>query len=132
MNNLENLLLQFMVPDNNTRKAAEEQIRKLSKDSQIVPALVQLVRSAQSPAVRQLAAVILRKKVTGHWMRLPADVKNSSKTAFLESVTTDPSYVAVRKFSLLCCLVFRIWDWTTSSNRSSSLDASMRRALGIY
>ncbi|CAM6083186.1 unnamed protein product [Calypogeia fissa] len=91
MDTLENLLLQFMLPDNNARKAAEEQIRKLSKDVQIVPALVQLVRSAQNPAVRQLAAVILRKKITGHWMRLAPDVKNSSKVALLDSVTTDPS-----------------------------------------
>ncbi|OAE28961.1 hypothetical protein AXG93_2960s1400 [Marchantia polymorpha subsp. ruderalis] len=90
MDQLEFLLLQFLVPDNAARKAAEEQIRKLSKDSQIVPALLHHIRTAQAPNVRQLAAVLLRKKVTGHWMRLPAEAKNSAKSILLESVTADP------------------------------------------
>ncbi|KAG6541698.1 hypothetical protein Mapa_016963 [Marchantia paleacea] len=90
MDQLEFLLLQFLVPDNAARKAAEEQIRKLSKDSQIVPALLHHIRTAQAPNVRQLAAVLLRKKVTGHWMRLPAEGKNSAKSILLESVTADP------------------------------------------
>ncbi|KAL2650159.1 hypothetical protein R1flu_018287 [Riccia fluitans] len=90
MDQLEFLLLQFLVPDNAARKAAEEQIRKLSKDPQIVPALLHHIRSAQAPNVRQLAAVLLRKKVTGHWMKLPAEARNSAKSILLESVTADP------------------------------------------
>ncbi|KAL3724143.1 hypothetical protein ACJRO7_036203 [Eucalyptus globulus] len=63
---LELLLIQFLMPDNDARRQAEEQIKRLAKDPQVVPALVQHLRTAKTPNVRQLAAVLLRKKITGH------------------------------------------------------------------
>ncbi|CAM6009508.1 unnamed protein product [Sphagnum balticum] len=91
MDHLEFLLRQFLVPDNEARKQAEEQIRLLSKDPQLVPALLHYVRSAQSPEVRQLAGVLLRKKITGHWMQLSPETRNSVKSTLLESITLEPS-----------------------------------------
>jgi hypothetical protein len=90
MDHLEFLLRQFLVPDNEARKQAEEQIRLLSKDPQLVPALLHYVRSAQSPEVRQLAGVLLRKKITGHWMQLSPETRNSVKSTLLESITLEP------------------------------------------
>jgi hypothetical protein len=90
MDHLEFLLRQFLVPDNEARKQAEEQIRLLSKDPQLVPALLHYVRSAQSPEVRQLAGVLLRKKITGHWMQLSTETRNSVKSTLLESITLEP------------------------------------------
>lgn len=89
MDQLELLLRQFLVPDNEARKQAEEQIRRLSKDPQLVPALLHHVRSSPSPEVRQLAAVLLRKKITGHWMNLSAEVRGSVKMTLLESITLE-------------------------------------------
>ncbi|KAH7569802.1 hypothetical protein JRO89_XS05G0002100 [Xanthoceras sorbifolium] len=68
---LELLLIQFLMPDNDARRQAEEQIKRLAKDPQVVPALVQHLRTAKTPNVRQLAAVLLRKKITGHWAKFP-------------------------------------------------------------
>jgi hypothetical protein len=90
MDHLEFLLRQFLVPDNEARKQAEEQIRLLSKDPQLVPGLLHYVRSAQSPEVRQLAGVLLRKKITGHWMQLSPETRNSVKSTLLESITLEP------------------------------------------
>ncbi|KAJ0971623.1 hypothetical protein J5N97_019582 [Dioscorea zingiberensis] len=88
---LELLLIQFLMPDNDARRQAEDQIRRLAKDPQVVPALVHHLRTAKTPNVRQLAAVLLRKKITGHWAKLPPHVKHSVKSALIESITLEHS-----------------------------------------
>ncbi|KAG1334688.1 importin-4 [Cocos nucifera] len=88
---LELLLIQFLMPDNDARRQAEEQIKRLAKDPQVVPALVHHLRTAKTPNVRQLSAVLLRKKIIGHWAKLPSHVKHSVKSALIECITHDPS-----------------------------------------
>ncbi|KAJ6804510.1 putative importin subunit beta-4 isoform X1 [Iris pallida] len=88
---LELLLIQFQMPDNDARRQAEEQIRRLLKDPQTMPALVHHMRTAKTSNVRQLSAVLLRKKITGHWPKLPPPVKNSIKSALIETITLDHS-----------------------------------------
>ncbi|WVZ56341.1 hypothetical protein U9M48_006889 [Paspalum notatum var. saurae] len=89
---LELLLIQFLMPDNDARRQAEEQIRRLARDPQVVPALVHHLRTAKTPNVRQLAAVLLRKKITSHWPKLPPDSKASLKQALIDSITLDHSH----------------------------------------
>ncbi|CAL4938634.1 unnamed protein product [Urochloa decumbens] len=89
---LELLLIQFLMPDNDARRQAEEQIRRLARDPQVVPALVHHLRTAKTPNVRQLAAVLLRKKITSHWPKLPLDAKASLKQALIDSITLDNSH----------------------------------------
>uniref|UniRef100_A0A0D9Z4Z7 Importin N-terminal domain-containing protein n=1 Tax=Oryza glumipatula TaxID=40148 RepID=A0A0D9Z4Z7_9ORYZ len=88
---LELLLIQFLMPDNDARRQAEEQIRRLARDPQVVPALVHHLRTAKTPNVRQLAAVLLRKKITSHWPKLPPHAKASLKQALIDSITIDHS-----------------------------------------
>ncbi|KAK1594076.1 hypothetical protein QYE76_027184 [Lolium multiflorum] len=95
---LELLLIQFLMPDNDARRQAEEQIRRLARDPQVVPALVHHLRTAKTPNVRQLAAVLLRKKITSHWPKLPPHAKASLKQALIDSITLDNSHL-VRKAS---------------------------------
>ncbi|KAI5574530.1 hypothetical protein POPTR_010G169800v4 [Populus trichocarpa] len=95
---LELLLIQFLMPDNDARRQAEEQIKRLAKDPQVVPALAQHLRTAKTPNVRQLAAVLLRKKVTGHWAKLPPQLKLLVKQSLIESITMEHS-PPVRKAS---------------------------------
>ncbi|ONK65428.1 uncharacterized protein A4U43_C07F37020 [Asparagus officinalis] len=73
---LELLLIQFQMPDN---------------DAQTIPALVHHMRTAKTSNVRQLAAVLLRKKITGHWPKLSPIVKGSIKSALIESITLEHS-----------------------------------------
>lgn len=86
---LELLLIQFLMPDNDARRQAEDQIKRLAKDPQVVPALVQHLRTAKTPNVRQLAAVLLRKKITGHWAKLTPQLKNLVKQSLIESITME-------------------------------------------
>nr|ATG70913.1 ARM repeat superfamily protein [Juniperus phoenicea] len=88
---LELLLIQFLMPDNDARRQAEEQIKRLAKDPQVVPALLQHIRTAKAANVRQLAAVLLRKKITGHWMKLSPQLRDSVKAALIESITGEHS-----------------------------------------
>ncbi|KAK9191281.1 hypothetical protein WN943_019893 [Citrus x changshan-huyou] len=88
---LELLLIQFLMPDNDARRQAEDQIKRLAKDPQVVPALVQHLRTAKTPNVRQLAAVLLRKKITGHWAKLSPQLKQLVKQSLIESITLEHS-----------------------------------------
>ncbi|XP_022984939.1 importin-4-like [Cucurbita maxima] len=88
---LELLLIQFLMPDNDARRQAEEQIKRLAKDPQVVPALIQHLRTAKTPNVRQLAAVLLRKKITGHWAKLSLQLKLFVKQSLIESITMEHS-----------------------------------------
>ncbi|XP_010438570.1 PREDICTED: importin-4-like isoform X2 [Camelina sativa] len=88
---LELLLIQFLMPDNDARRQAEDQINRLAKDPQVVPALIQHLRTAKTPNVRQLAAVLLRKRITGHWTKLSPQIKLHVKQSLIESITAENS-----------------------------------------
>ncbi|KAK1386133.1 importin-4 [Heracleum sosnowskyi] len=88
---LELLLIQFLMPDNDARRQAEDQIKRLSKDPQVVPALIHHLRTAKTPNVRQLAAVLLRKKITGHWAKLTPQLRQLVKQSLIDSITLEHS-----------------------------------------
>lgn len=90
---LELLLIQFLMPDNDARRQAEDQIKRLAKDPQVVPALVQHMRTAKTPNVRQLAAVLLRKKITGHWAKLSPQLKQLVKQSLIETITMEHRFL---------------------------------------
>ncbi|KAF9608378.1 hypothetical protein IFM89_009744 [Coptis chinensis] len=88
---LELLLIQFLMPDNDARRQAEEQIKRLAKDPQVIPALIHHLRTAKTPNVRQLSAVLLRKKITGHWAKLSSQIRQLVKSSLIESITIEHS-----------------------------------------
>ncbi|XP_057466083.1 uncharacterized protein LOC130755649 [Actinidia eriantha] len=88
---LELLLIQFLMPDNDARRQAEDQIKRLAKDPQVIPALVHHLRTAKTPNVRQLSAVLLRKKITGHWPKLSPQLRHLVKQSLIESITVEHS-----------------------------------------
>ncbi|OVA07293.1 HEAT [Macleaya cordata] len=88
---LELLLIQFLMPDNDARRQAEDQIKRLAKDPQVIPALIHHLRTAKTPNVRQLSAVLLRKKITGHWAKLSPQLRQLVKSSLIESITIEHS-----------------------------------------
>lgn len=103
---LELLLIQFLMPDNDARRQAEDQIKRLAKDPQVVPALVQHLRTAKTPNVRQLAAVLLRKRITGHWAKLSSQTKQEVKQSLIESITVENRCLSLS----LTLSMFLNWD----------------------
>lgn len=48
-------------------KKAEVVLKKYTKDPACVPPLLQQMRSSQHEQARQVASIILKKKLVGHW-----------------------------------------------------------------
>lgn len=69
------------------RKAAEEALRALSAQPQVVPDLLQRIQSSQDAQVRQLAAVLLRKRVSRHWAQLSPEVRTQQQQEGTQAIT---------------------------------------------
>ena len=89
------LLQQANVPDTNAVKSATLALQtRYLKDAQAVPALFEILVTSPELAVRQLAAVELRKKLaksTKVWMRQSADVREGIKARLLEAIGAEQS-----------------------------------------
>ncbi|CAN6465265.1 unnamed protein product [Victoria cruziana] len=96
---LELLLIQCLMPDNDARKKAEEQIEQFSKDPLVVVALTEHLRTAKTSNVRQLSAVLLRKKITGHWAKLSPQFRDSVKSTLISSITSEHRFPSPSRFS---------------------------------
>eukprot|EP00959_Pyramimonas_sp_CCMP1952_P296284 6198010-Pyramimonas_sp.AAC.1 len=56
------ILRQLLVPVNEARKQAEERFKVVSKNANVVSGLLEYLHASPEPEVRQLAALLLRKK----------------------------------------------------------------------
>ncbi|GJP51676.1 hypothetical protein CLOM_g10825 [Closterium sp. NIES-68] len=96
MDQLAAVLQQLLLADNESRKAAEAAFKQQSKDPAVLLALLHFLKAGPAPDVRQLAAVLMRKKVAGLWAQQSAEAKASIKSALLESIALEPSPVVRR------------------------------------
>ncbi|XP_023756369.1 uncharacterized protein LOC111904893 isoform X1 [Lactuca sativa] len=88
---LELLILQFLMPDDDARRQAEDQIKRMVRDPTVVPVLIDHIRTAKTPNVRQLSAVLLRKKIKGHWPNLLPELRQLVMQSLIESIATENS-----------------------------------------
>ncbi|CAM9940163.1 unnamed protein product, partial [Ectocarpus sp. 12 AP-2014] len=88
---LEQLLMEMFVPDTAQIKKAEGLLKKYTKEPACVPPLLQQMRSSQHEQARQLAAMLLKKKIVQHWKTFNDAEKESVKSVLLQAVGTDPS-----------------------------------------
>jgi hypothetical protein len=65
----------------------------LSKDARIVPALLQFLTAASDAAVRQLAGVLVRKRITVHWIKQAPELQVAIKHVLLERIVGEPECV---------------------------------------
>nr|XP_022312451.1 importin-4-like isoform X1 [Crassostrea virginica] len=89
---LEETLGRLLLPDNNTIKQATLELKEIFKDPNIVPGLCQILSSSQSAQVRQLAAVLLRRKVQKgrQWRALPENVCQNIRENILQLLLQEP------------------------------------------
>ena len=62
----------------------------------MVPALLNHARSDADPQVRQLAAVVLKRRVLAHWSKLPRDHQEQVKNILLDAIVKEPLGVVRR------------------------------------
>jgi hypothetical protein len=79
--------------DNEQRKQAEARIATLSKDPALVPALVEQLRLAPDERVRQLAAILLRRRTLPLWLKLPEPTREALKVALVDAIVREPRCV---------------------------------------
>ncbi|KAI7273904.1 ARM repeat-containing protein, partial [Hortaea werneckii] len=84
------LLRALLEPDTNKVKQATGQLNKSYYTSpQSVVALIHIIISNQSPELRQLAAVEVRKLVSKHWLNVSQDAKPQLRQQLLQSTIDD-------------------------------------------
>ena len=82
--------------DNEQRKQAEARIATLSKDPALIPALVEQLRLAPDAQVRQLAAILLRRRTLSLWLKLPEPTHEALKAALVDAIAREPGCVQPR------------------------------------
>ena len=87
---LPQILTALLAADNDVRGSAEATLRVVARDANVVPALLTHARGDPDPQVRQLAAVVLKRRVLGHWPRLPRDAQEQVKHILLDGVVKEP------------------------------------------
>jgi len=92
---LHTLLQQSNVPDTATVKAATAQLAAMFKNPACVPALFEILASSPDLAVRQLAAVEMRKRLSKSggkvWLKQAVDVRAGIKARLLEIIAKEDS-----------------------------------------
>lgn len=91
---LEHVLCHLVLPDTATIQKAEAELERLS-DPKIsphflVPEMVQLIQISQRAEARHMAAVLLRKRLIRHWLKLPVELHAHIKTTLMTTVLAEP------------------------------------------
>eukprot|EP00611_Tribonema_gayanum_P025635 TRINITY_DN588_c0_g1_i2.p1 TRINITY_DN588_c0_g1~~TRINITY_DN588_c0_g1_i2.p1 ORF type:complete len:1076 (-),score=449.83 TRINITY_DN588_c0_g1_i2:206-3433(-) len=87
---LEPIMLRCFVNDTEQIKAAEEILKQYTKKPQCVPALMSTMQISPHEQVRQLAAVLLKKKIAAHWAKFTPAEQAQVKNALLAAVGQEP------------------------------------------
>jgi hypothetical protein len=85
------LLHASLSTDNGTRSQAEARLTQLGKNVAVVLPLLELLQCAEQPETRQLAALVLRKRVSALWPKLPSETREALKTTLLDAVAREPA-----------------------------------------
>lgn len=80
---LAHVLAMLGEPDTNTVKHASDIMKNFMQNPESVAALMQQIQEAPTVQTRQMAAVLLRRKVAAHWKKLPIELREGTKQTLL-------------------------------------------------
>ncbi|XP_046842759.1 importin-4-like isoform X2 [Xenia sp. Carnegie-2017] len=88
---LEFIFGRLLVPNNTVIKQATNELRAFFQlaTEEIVPVLVTVLRSSQSPQARQYAAILLRRRVIKQWTKLSEQLQTLLKQTVLEVLVSE-------------------------------------------
>jgi len=92
-NQLAVLLTTLTQPNTEAIRHAETLLKPILKDARSVSPLVEVLaaREVQPDAVRHVAGVLLRKRLSSHYQELPLDFRNSIKEQILVIMSSEPN-----------------------------------------
>ncbi|KAI7367977.1 ARM repeat-containing protein, partial [Hortaea werneckii] len=134
------LLRALLEPDTNKVKQATGQLNKSYYTSpQSVVALIHIIISNQSPELRQLAAVEVRKLVSKHWLNVSQDAKPQLRQQLLQSTIDDtdakPRHSKARVIAAIAKVDLEDGQWEELPGMLQQAATSQQvrhREVGIY
>ena len=88
---LELLLTQVMQPEK--LQEAEATLNRAMQTPAFICDLAERLRHSASPQVRQLAAVLMRRRIGSHWRKLDPTTQQQLKAALLECINAEPVHL---------------------------------------
>ncbi|XP_065727106.1 importin-4 [Phocoena phocoena] len=104
---LEQILRELLLPDTERIRRATEQLQTALRDPASLPALCELLASAGDPQIRQLAAVLTRRRLSTGWRRLAAEQRESIKSLILTVLQRETEHSVSLSLAQLSATVFR-------------------------
>jgi len=89
---LASLLASLTHPDTEGIRLAEANLKPILKDQRCVPLLFEVLaaRGTQPDAVRHVAAILLRKRISGHYKNLSPTTQQTLQSGLLQIMATEP------------------------------------------
>ncbi|KAI0925226.1 hypothetical protein AcW1_007090 [Taiwanofungus camphoratus] len=141
---LHNLLVQSTSNDTVQLKAATAQLNKeYYKTAACIPALTSIIASSPDQAIRQLAAVELRKRISQNsgelWVVVPQDEREQIKAKLPELVLADPSnlvrHSTARVLAAIAAIEVPLGQWPQLLpflQQTCQSGTAVHREVGIY
>ncbi|KAM9645313.1 importin-4 [Trichechus inunguis] len=104
---LEQILRELLLPNTERIRRATEQLQIALRDPAALPLLCNLLASAADPQIRQLAAVLTRRRLNTRWRRLVAEPRESLKSAVLTSLQRETEHSVRLSLAQLTATIFR-------------------------
>ncbi|XP_074787265.1 importin-4-like isoform X2 [Athene noctua] len=104
---LERLLEALLEPDSGAIRRATAGLREAFADPQTPARLGLLLRAAPRPQVRQLAAVLLRRRLLGRWRRLDPALRQRLPALLAEALERETEHTVTVALAQLGALVLR-------------------------
>lgn len=98
---LESCLQQLLAPDTSLIKQAEGILKGYLKHVQCIGGLMVQIQHSTHCQVRQMAAILLRKRINTHWSKLDAQTQKSIKTSLLNCSIQEPERLVRTSLALL-------------------------------
>jgi hypothetical protein len=90
---LEKALEELLIPDSDKIRIAEKALGVFCENSQCILAFLQVIQrvNENSTGIRQMATLIMSKKIKTHWKSFSSENKNYIKKTLLESLVKEKS-----------------------------------------
>ena len=111
---LEHVLTQLLAPDTAAITAATTILNEFLKHPAAILPLLHQLTSSTSTEARQMAAVLLRRRIKQLWKDAPNDAKKQLKSALLHQLTHEPVRVVRRS---VAALIARVAQQTAARNQ---------------
>lgn len=116
---LERIFSLLLSPDTEIIRQATAELQRVYKDPVIVAALCDVLLQSENPHIRQLSAVLLRKKLGRMWRKLTPEERESFKGILLQCLRSEMHHLVLRSAANLVSVIagyeFTHGEWTELS-----------------